>query len=112
VAGRLDEAQSNPAHSDLFAIAHGSMRKLGASLFAENDLCTRASSDLLVSAYEVSVKVRLDHVFDPQPLRVGFGEVLVNITLRIDNSRFTLRTNQVRSMGQAREIELFEIHIV
>jgi hypothetical protein len=35
---------------------------------------------------------------------------LVNVALRIDHSRLTLRTDQVRSMRQTSEIELLEVH--
>jgi hypothetical protein len=51
-----------------------------------------------------------DDVLDLEPVRFSLDDVLVNITLRIDNGRFALRTDQIRSVRQASEIELFEVH--
>src|SRR5262249_25701718 len=43
---------------------------------------------------------------------VGFGEIFVNVALRIDNRRLTLRTNQVRRVRKTAKIELFEKHLI
>src|ERR1044071_7539184 len=86
------------------------MLKLGACLFTKDNLRARASRDLLMPADEVGVQVRFDHILDLQPLRLGLREILINITLRIDNRSLTLRPNQVRSMRQASKIELFKVH--
>ncbi len=87
------------------------MLELSARLRAEDDLRASARRDLLMTADEVGVQVRFDHVFDLQTLRRGVGEILVNVALRIDDSSFAVRTDQVRRMGQAAEIKLFEVHI-
>src|SRR6185369_14603079 len=88
------------------------MLKLHARFFAEDNLCPRARRDLLVTADEIGVQVRLDHILDPQSLRVSFRQILINIALRIDNHSFTLRPDQVRSMRKTGEIKLFEVHFV
>src|SRR6185369_91050 len=110
VAGRFQKAQHYLAHSDLFAVSHGSMLKLDTGLRAEDDLCAGARRDLLMTADEVGVQVRFDHVFDLQTLRVSFGEIFVDVTLRIDDRSFAVRADQVRRMRQTGEIELFEVH--
>ena len=71
------------------------MRKLNVRLCAEDDLRAGARRDLLVTADEVGVQVRLDHILDFQSLRVRFLDVFIDITLRIDNRRFAIRANQI-----------------
>src|SRR5687767_11601825 len=83
-----------------------------ARLFAEDDLRTGALGEFLVTAHKISVQVRFDHVLEFEFLGSGFGEILVNVTLRIDNRGFAFRADQIRSVGQTSQIELFEIHFV
>ena len=61
-------------------------------------------------ADEVGVQVRLDHVLDPETVFGRFDEVLIDVTLRIDDSRLTAIADQVRRVGQAAEVELLEVH--
>ena len=43
-------------------------------------------------------------------LRGGFLDILIDIALRIDDRSFAVRANQIGSMSETVEIELFEIH--
>src|SRR5689334_9054383 len=79
-------------------------------LGAEDDLCASAGRDFLMTADEVGMQVRLNDILDRESLRLRFLDILINIALRIDNRRLALRTNQVRSVRQTPEIELFELH--
>src|SRR4030095_5580451 len=65
-----------------------------------------------MAANEISMQMRFDNVFDLEILSFGFGDVLIDVALRIDYGRFTVCTDQVGSVGQATEIELFEVHWV
>ncbi len=102
--------QHHLADADLFAVAHGSMLKLDAGLFTKDDLRAGASGDLLMAADEIGVQVCFDHILDLKPLCGSFCEVLVDVTLWIDDHGLAIRADQVRSVGQTCEIELFEIH--
>ncbi len=86
------------------------MLKLNARLFTKDDLRARARRDFLMAANEISVQVRFDYVFDFEPLRRSFFQILIDITLRIDDDCLAIRPNQIRSMRQAAKIKLFEIH--
>jgi hypothetical protein len=64
-----------------------------------------------MTADEIGVQVRFDDVLDLQSLRVSFGDVFVNVALRIDNRSFAIGADEIRSVGQTGEIELFKEHI-
>ncbi len=86
------------------------MGKRGAGFFAKHDLCPRACGELAMAADEIRVQVRLDHIFDFEPLRLSFVNVLIDVALRIYHHRLAFRSNQVRRMRQAAKIELLEVH--
>jgi hypothetical protein len=66
------------------------MLELDTSLRAKDDLRAGACRNFPMTADEVGVQVRLDHVLDLQSLRIRFLDVLINIALRIDNRSITL----------------------
>src|SRR6185503_15177035 len=82
----------------------------GVGLFTEDDLRARAGGELLVTADEIGVQVGFDDVLDLEPVRGGFGEIFIHVSLRIDDGGFAIRADQVRSVGQTSQIELLEIH--
>src|SRR5215213_1720187 len=86
------------------------MLELGFCLFAENDLRARSFGKLDVTADKIGVQMRFDNVFDALPVGFGFRQILLNIALRVNNRRFLARTDVIRSVRQAAEIKLFEIH--
>src|SRR5687768_9599131 len=86
------------------------MRKGRACVFAKYNLGTRALRQLTMTADEIGVQVRFDYVLNLQPLCLRFIDVLIDIALRIYYCSFPVRTNQVRRLSQATEIELLEIH--
>jgi hypothetical protein len=65
-----------------------------------------------MSTHEISVEVGFDHILDPKALGFGLFDVLIHIALWIHDSRFALRTDQVRRVGQTAQVELFEVHNV
>ena len=107
--GSLENAQPHFADVDLVAVSYGPMRKSRACLFPENDFSPGARGQLPMAADKISVQVSLDHILDPQPSRLGFLDVLIDVALRIDNSSVAFRADQIRSVRQTAEIELLEV---
>ena len=107
---RLQRAQHDVADAQLVAVAHRAMRELGIRRRAKHDLRAGALRQLAMPADEVGVQVRLDDVADAQAALVGRVDVLLDVALRIDDRRLAVRTDQVRGMRQAAEVELVEMH--
>src|SRR5580700_10861185 len=63
-----------------------------------------------VAGHEVRMQMGLKDVANRQPLFLRGFQVDFHIALRIDHDRFSLRSQQIRSVRQAAEVELFEIH--
>jgi hypothetical protein len=61
---------------------------------------------------KIRMKVRQDHVLDLERVLGGKRNVLVGVSLRVNDGRCPpgLVPNQVGSVRQARQIELFEDH--
>ena len=87
------------------------MRECGSRLRAKNNLSAGAGGEFAMATDKIGVQMRLDNIFDLNILSGGFLDVLINVALRINHSRFAFRTNQVRSMRQTSQIELLEIHM-
>ena len=64
MTGRLHEAQDDAAYINLVPVFHGTMRKGGMSVSAEDDLGSGAGGEFAVAADEVGMQVCLDHIFD------------------------------------------------
>jgi hypothetical protein len=55
---------------------------------AENDFRASFIGQLPMPTDKVGVQMCFDNVLDPEILRFGFFDVLVNVALRIDNRGF------------------------
>jgi hypothetical protein len=110
VAGRLPEAQRDAPHVDLVAVSHGAVREGCVGVAAEDDLGSGARGEFAMPAHEVGVQVRLDDVLDLQVVRRALRKVLLDVSLRIDDCRFAFRADQIRSVCEATQVELFEVH--
>ena len=110
VARCFQYPQHAPAEPDLVAFADSHMRKRGAGPRAHVDLRARSRRQFVVPGNEVGVQVRFDHVSDAQAVLARFFDVKLDVTLRVHHRGHTVRTNHVRSVRQAAQIELFEIH--
>lgn len=51
-----------------------------------------------MAAHKIRVEMGFNHILDFESLAFGLLYVLVNISLRVNDRRFTFRPNQVRSM--------------
>jgi hypothetical protein len=63
-----------------------------------------------VSRDEIGVEVSFKDMTDSKPVCFGGLHIKIHVTLGINHDRLALRPEHVRSMGQAAEIKLFEIH--
>jgi hypothetical protein len=68
------------------------VRYRGAGFFSENNFCPGARGQFVMTANEICVQMRLDDVPDPEILRGGLVEILIHVTLRIDDGSFASRT--------------------
>ena len=59
---------------------------------------------------EIGVEMGEENVLDRQAMLVGEGEVLIDVSLRIDDGggAILLIADEIRGVGQAGKIELFE----
>ena len=87
------------------------MREPGMSLGADVDLGAGAGGKFFVSGDKIGVEVSLENVADLEALLIGRLEIKINIALRIDDRSYAVGPNHVGRMGQAGQVELFEIHI-
>ena len=110
VAGCFEDANATVAEEDLVSVAKGLMRKLRSGRGSHTNLCAGALRKLAVSGNKISVKMRFEDVFDRDVLLRGSVEVDLDITLRIDDECLALGGEQVGSVREACEEELFELH--
>jgi hypothetical protein len=110
VAGRFEHAQSQTPDPELVALLDGPVREGRARLCAEDDFGAGSLGQLTMSADEVRMQVRLDDVLNPEPLRGGLCEVLLDVALRVNHRRLSFGPDEIRSVGQTAEIELLEVH--
>src|ERR1700674_1298398 len=110
MTGRFHYAQHKFPEGNFVAIAHTAMGIGGPGFCANHNRCAGTVGKLTVATNKIRVQMRLNHILDSEPLRLRFRDVLVHVALRIDYGSFAFRTDQVRSMRETREIELFEEH--
>ena len=76
------------ANGQLIAVLHCAMRKSSPRFLAKDNLGAGSGRQFLMAADEVRVQVRFDDVLDLEILRRRFFDVLVDVTLRIDDRGF------------------------
>src|SRR5215470_2511628 len=100
MTGSFYEPQHKTAQRQLIAVFHGLVRESWIGLNTKNNRRSCSRGEFLMTADEVRVEMSLDNVFDFEPVIFGLSDVLINVTLRIDNRSLTVGADQVRSMGQ------------
>jgi hypothetical protein len=88
VTGSLEKPQRYTADLNLIPVFDRSMGELGAGLRAENYVGARTRRKLAVPTHKIGMKVCLDDMFDLEALGFRFGDVLIDVALRIDYRRF------------------------
>ena len=77
---------------------------------AHIDLRPGAGGKFPVSGNKIGVQMSFENVADGESVFFGGLQIEIHITLGIDHHRFAFRAHHVRSVSQAAEIELFEVH--
>ena len=95
----------------LKAIAQSDMRKTRVGGSADIDFCAGTRGQLLVAGYEVRMQVGLKYVANLKVLLLRHLKVDVHIALWIDHNGFALGSEHVRSVREAIQVELFEVHV-
>jgi len=106
----FQKPQDNVSDPYLVPVCDRSMRKGGVRFAAKNDLRASPPRKLDMSADEIGVKVCFDYILDGQSLGGGLVQVLLDVTLRVDDCRFTVRADKISRVRQTPEVKLFEIH--
>ena len=116
MAWRLQELEPALSEPDFVPIANRGVRELGAGASAQPsskiDTSPRTLGQFVVARDEIGMQVRLDNMFDLPPVASRRFQVNVDVALRIDDRRNALRSNHVRCVGQAAQIELFHFYRV
>ena len=112
VTRRLERLQPHPAEIDDVAVVERRERVLRLRGRAQIDRRAGAIAQLEVAGNEVGVEVREEDVLDPQAMLGGEREVLIDVTLRVDDGRRArlLVADQIRGVREAIQIELLEDH--
>jgi hypothetical protein len=112
VARCLERGQADLAELDDIAVRERRKRILGPGPGAEINADTGPVTQLQVAGDEVGVKMRKEDVLDSQAVFGREGEVLIDITLRIDD-RCRVGAgvaDEIRSVGQTIQIKLLQDH--
>src|SRR5207302_7559738 len=110
VPGSLQEIETAVSERGRIAVADGAVRKRRAGAVAEVDGGAGLLREFLVSGDEVGVEMGLDDMLDAQA-ELGRGlQVNGDVALGIDDGRNATGPDQVRGVGEASKIELFEDH--
>lgn len=92
IARRFQKFQSDGSDMQFVTIADLMGWELRIRPLTVNDLCSGPCRKFDVSAYKISVRMRLDYVLDLLAVRLGFVDVLLNVTLRIDDAASRARS--------------------
>ncbi len=108
----VPDLQGDLAEGEHLAMRERFDREVGDRDVAIGDGRSGGLRELEVPRQEVGVEMGLDDPFDGEPLRLGIGEVLADVALRVDHHRPTRRgvTDQVAEDGKAREVVLAKEH--
>ena len=112
VTGRLHDLQNDVAEGDPLPFGQRADLELGLSSLAVADPGAGGLRQLQMAGQEVGVKVGVNHANDPQPVRRGVIQVLLDVAAGIDDHCLPGRgvTNQVGGLGQAVKIVVGEMH--
>src|SRR5262249_9123066 len=110
MARSFEEAQGDLAHPNRVAIVNSNKLEPGRSPITEIDARAGTGSKFMMARDEISVKMRLDYVFDREPASVGFFKIDIDVALWINNGRFPIRSDQVRRVSKTAKIKLTKMH--
>ena len=108
MAGSPHEIEPAFAELQRIAILDGRVRKRRVGVGTQVNSSAGAFRQFAMTRNEVGVQVRFDDVLDLQALLRGGFHVDVDVALRIDHGRDSLRTDQIRSVRQATQKEVLD----
>ena len=109
MAGSLQEIEAALAELDGVAVLDRACAGTSApEPSPEIDARAGALGKFVMAGDEVGVQVRFDDVLDLQPLFAGGVEVDVDVALRVDHRRDAFRPDQVGSVRQTAQKEVFD----
>lgn len=102
MAGSFEGLQAHTAELDYAAVGERREAVFGLGFSAKINRGARAVSEFQMSGNKIGVKMSQKDVLDLQAVFSGKGEILADVTLRIDNSGGPRRlvANEVRSVSQ------------
>jgi len=113
VARRLQNFDANGSKIDHRAVAHRFEPVFGNGFSSQTDGRANAVAQLEVARNEVGVKMRQEHINNAQVVLRCECQILIDVTLRVDNGRDTtlLVGNDVGGVREAVQVELLENHV-
>ena len=106
MAGRFEKRELDLADVQFVAVFNFVRRKLRIRPLAIDDLGARFGGKLDVPADKIGVRMRFDNVFYLLAVRRGFVDVLLDVTLRIDDRGLAVRAEIIRRVRETAEIKL------
>ena len=110
MAGSLEKVKHHLPEANFVAVFHVVMRIERAGFFAHMNRGPGERREFAVPGDEIGVQVRFDDVSDLESLLLRFLYVDFHVALGVDHSRDALGTDHVRSVSQAGQIKLIEVH--
>ena len=114
MTGSFENLEADFAELEDVAFFHGGELVFGLRAGAEIDVCTGEVTKFEMAGDEIGVKMGEKNVANLKAVLRCEVQIALHITLGIDDcsSTSSFVTNQVRSVGQAAEIKLFENHVL
>jgi hypothetical protein len=110
VTGGFERRHAHFAKLQLEAIAQGNVRKSRTGLGSDIDSGPGSRRQFFMTRNEICVQMSFKNVANRELLLFRCLQINVHIPLWINDRSLAFRADHVRSVCQATEIELFEIH--
>ena len=113
VAGSFEDLEAQSRKVEHIAVLHCREGIFRLCAGTQMDGRAAAVAQLQMAGDEVGVEVGEKHVADMKAKLLGVAQVLLNVALRIDDdgSRTGLVSKQIRRMGEASQVVLFQNHV-
>ena len=112
MARGLEHLQAQPWKVERISLPHGFKFIFRLCARTKMDGCAATIAQFQMARDEVGVEVSEEDVADVKAQLLAVGNVLLNVALRVDDDRRRTRlvSNQIRRVGQASQVILFQNH--
>src|SRR5436190_16857394 len=112
VAGRLERREPDAAEFDRLAIVQRLKWILGRCRRSQVNRRASAIAQFEMAGDEIGVEMSKDHMSDAQAVRVGEGQILPDVALRVDDSGAARRfvADEIRGVRKTIQIKLVQDH--